>query len=186
MVHNKKPHLASIQEFGATAYVKDLKAGKLDAHAQLGQFVGYDSESKGYRIYWPGKRSISVEHNVMFNQDDIQINDSTVSISGGVQFEGEMESEKVIQYPVNHVKDPEKVDMEKDVDSQPEKEALNKGQDCYYFSCFLRYISFQAVILIYLCVSFFVLIDSFIFAFSTALCSCIASTTALCSSIAID
>jgi hypothetical protein len=29
--HNKKPHLAGIQEFGAAAYVKDLKAGKLDA-----------------------------------------------------------------------------------------------------------------------------------------------------------
>jgi hypothetical protein len=29
--HNKKPHLAGIQEFGAAAYVKDLKARKLDA-----------------------------------------------------------------------------------------------------------------------------------------------------------
>ena len=28
--HKKKPNLAGIQEFGATAYVKDLKAGKLD------------------------------------------------------------------------------------------------------------------------------------------------------------
>ena len=36
MMHNKKPNLAGIQEFGATAYVKDLKAGKLDARAQLG------------------------------------------------------------------------------------------------------------------------------------------------------
>ena len=129
MVHNKKPHLAGIQEFGAAAYVNDLKAGKLDACAQLGQFMGYDSKSKGYRIYWPGKRSISVKHNVVFNQDDIQINDSTVSISSGVQSEGEMESEKVIQYPVNRVEDPEKIDMEEDVDSQPEKEALDKGQD---------------------------------------------------------
>ena len=61
MVNNKKPHLAGIQEFGVAAYVKDLKAGKLDACARLGCFVGYDSESKAYRIYWPGKRSISVE-----------------------------------------------------------------------------------------------------------------------------
>ena len=29
--HKKKPNLAGIQELGATAYVKDLKAGKLDA-----------------------------------------------------------------------------------------------------------------------------------------------------------
>jgi hypothetical protein len=46
--HGKKPHLAGIQEFGAAAYVKDLTAGKLDARAQVGRFVGYDFESKGY------------------------------------------------------------------------------------------------------------------------------------------
>jgi len=39
MKNNKKPHLAGIQEFGAAAYVKDLKAGKLDSRAQLGHFV---------------------------------------------------------------------------------------------------------------------------------------------------
>jgi len=61
MRNNKKPHLASIQEFGVAAYVKDLKAGKLDAQAQLGHFVGYDSGYKGYQIYWPAKQSIMVE-----------------------------------------------------------------------------------------------------------------------------
>jgi hypothetical protein len=63
----KKPYLAGIQEFGAAAYVKDLLAEKLDAQAKKGHFVGYDSKSKGYRIYWPKKRTISVEHNVVFN-----------------------------------------------------------------------------------------------------------------------
>jgi hypothetical protein len=48
MKHEKKPYLGSIHEFGTAAYIKDLKAGKLDAHAQLRRFVGYDSESKGY------------------------------------------------------------------------------------------------------------------------------------------
>ena len=52
MQHKKKPHLAGIQEFRVAAYIKDLKAGKLDAHTKVGQFVGYDSESKGYQIYW--------------------------------------------------------------------------------------------------------------------------------------
>jgi GAG-pre-integrase domain len=61
MGHNKKPHLAGIQEFGAAAFVKDLAAGKLDARAKKGQFIGYDSESKGYRIYWPEKQSITIE-----------------------------------------------------------------------------------------------------------------------------
>ena len=67
MQHKKKPHLAGIQEFGVAAYIKDLKTGKLDAHAKVGQFIGYDLESKGYWIYWPQKRSITVECNVVFN-----------------------------------------------------------------------------------------------------------------------
>ena len=108
MVHKKKPHLGGIQEFGVAAYVKDLKAGKLDARAQVGHFVGYDTESKGYRIYWPGKRSITVERNVVFNKKDVQAADGTVTFSSGVQSKGE--KEKVIQYPENvtqnHEKDP--------------------------------------------------------------------------------
>ena len=34
MLNKKVPNLAGIQEFGAAAYVKDLKAGKLDACAK--------------------------------------------------------------------------------------------------------------------------------------------------------
>ena len=87
MIHKRKPNLAGIQEFGAAAYVKDLKAGKLDARAQVGQFVGYDSESKGFWIYWPGKRSVSVERNVVFNENDVH-NGGTVTILVGVLSEG--------------------------------------------------------------------------------------------------
>jgi hypothetical protein len=92
--HNKKPHLAGIQEFGAAAYVKDLKAEKLDARAKVGRFVGYDSESKGFRIYWPGKRTVTVEHDVVFNENDIR--DGSVTISSNVLSEGEMEGDKII------------------------------------------------------------------------------------------
>jgi hypothetical protein len=67
MDHNKKPHLACIQEFGAAAHVKDLTARKLDTRAKKDYFVRYDSESKGYRIFWPEKRSISIKRNVVFN-----------------------------------------------------------------------------------------------------------------------
>ena len=99
MVNKQKPYLGGIQEFSATAYVKDLKARKLDARAQLGRFVGYDLESKGYRIYWPGKRSISVERNVIFNQDNVQTAEKTTTIPGDLLVKGERN--KVIQQPQN-------------------------------------------------------------------------------------
>ena len=50
MRHKRKPYLAGIQEFGATAYVKDLKAGKLDARAKVSCFVGYDSELLAWKM----------------------------------------------------------------------------------------------------------------------------------------
>ena len=62
--------------------------------------MGYDSESKGYRIYWPGKRSVTVERNVVFNQNDLQnLNESTV-IQDEAQSEGERY--KFIQAPLKN------------------------------------------------------------------------------------
>ena len=100
MQHKKKPHLAGIQEFGVAAYVKDLKAGKLDAHAKVGQFVGYDLESKGYWIYWPQKQSITVKCNVVFNESDVTANDNIHITAGDAVDEGERD--KIIQPPASN------------------------------------------------------------------------------------
>ena len=128
MGNRRKPHLGGIQEFGAAAYVKDLAAGKLDARAKKGRFVGYDSESKGYRIYWPEKRSISVERNVVFNREDVHTPDDSAIIHGVVQSEGE--KEKVIQSPINNaenVKEPENEGIEpaKPIENAPKPEGTS-------------------------------------------------------------
>ena len=131
MKNKKKPHLGGIQEFGVAAYVKDLKAGKLDARAQVGRFVGYDSESKGYRIYWPGKRSITVERNVIFNQNDVRSNESVTIPSGDVLSEGEMN--KVIQNSESNINDNEKPENNPNTpehtQSEHEKDDPNQEQD---------------------------------------------------------
>ena len=97
MRHGKKPYLAGIQEFRTAAYMKDLDVGKLDPKARIGRFVGYDSESKGYRIYWPKQKSISVEWNVVFNVSDITLEEVNVPIPMDALAEGERD--KVIQSP---------------------------------------------------------------------------------------
>ena len=125
-IHGKKPHLAGIQEFGAAAYVKDLKAGKLDARAHMGRFVGYDSESKGFRIYWAGKRSVTIERNVVFNENDVRNDGSTVSI--GPLSEGEKEAEKVIQGPEDSSENPEQVEDEQYKANKPEQESVGEDQ----------------------------------------------------------
>jgi hypothetical protein len=101
MGNKKIPHLAGIQEFGTAAYVKDLSAGKLDAQAKKGHFVGYGFESKGYRIYWPKKKLITVKRNVVFNQVNISSSDNLTIIHGEAQSEGE--KDKIIQAPQNNV-----------------------------------------------------------------------------------
>jgi len=102
--------------------VKDLKAGKLDARTQQGHFVGYDSKSKGYRIYWPTKRSITAKRNVVFNGNDIQATESSTTFSVGVQSEGERD--KVIQYPENHKEHPKEVQNQQ---NEPIDESAEKG-----------------------------------------------------------
>ena len=92
MRHKRKPNLTGIQEFGTAAYVKNLGAGKLEERAKIGRFVGYDSESKGYRIYWPDKRTISVERNVVFNKSDAHIHNDPGVVPGSVFAEEENDS----------------------------------------------------------------------------------------------
>ena len=79
------------------AYVKDLKAGKLDACAKLRWFMGYNSKSKGFCIYWPNKWSVTVKCDVIFNQEDILTKSDHVIIPSDVL--SEREKDKVIQHP---------------------------------------------------------------------------------------
>ena len=77
-----KPNLKRVLVFGAIVWIKVKDAGKLDPQAVEGFFVGYDEESKGYRLYFPKRRQIAVERDVYFNKDAV------VEI-GDVVFEGE-------------------------------------------------------------------------------------------------
>ena len=61
-----KPDLSDLHEFGALVYVL-VEAGKLDPRGVEARFVGYDKERKGYRIYWPSKRIVTVERNLKFH-----------------------------------------------------------------------------------------------------------------------
>jgi hypothetical protein len=66
LVNNSKPNLALAHEFGTPVYVHVTTGGKLEAKAEEAIFVGVDQESKGYQIWWAGKRKVSIERNVTF------------------------------------------------------------------------------------------------------------------------
>jgi len=71
-----KPDLSDLHEFGATIYVR-VEAKKLDDRGVEAKFVGYYEERKGYRVYLPKKRIVTVERNVKFAPDEIPIPDDT-------------------------------------------------------------------------------------------------------------
>ena len=127
--HGRKPNLSGIQEFGATAYVKDLSAGKLDLRACIGRFIGYDLESKGYRIYWPKKKTILVEHDVVFNKNDVTSDDNSITIPGDALAEGERD--KIIQSP-NLAPLSVKLVDELELDHKPE--AMEKPEKVLFLS----------------------------------------------------
>ena len=66
LVHKSKPNLAQAHEFGRKLYIHSTVGGKLEARANETIFVRIDEESKGYCVYWPEKRHVSIEHNVTF------------------------------------------------------------------------------------------------------------------------
>ena len=77
-----KPDLSNVHPWGCKAWVKRLDVGKLEPRADECRFIGFDSESKGLRVYWPGKNRVSVERDIYFNEKDALDNDE-------VQIEGE-------------------------------------------------------------------------------------------------
>ncbi|GJX99077.1 retrovirus-related pol polyprotein from transposon TNT 1-94 [Tanacetum coccineum] len=70
LVHNKKPDLSFLRIFGALCYPtndnEDL--GKLKAKADIGFFVGYAPNRKGYRIYNKRTRQIMETIHVTFDE----------------------------------------------------------------------------------------------------------------------
>jgi hypothetical protein len=46
--------------------VQHEKNSKLDGQVNEGCWVGFDEQSKGHQNFWPGKRSVTVEHSVVF------------------------------------------------------------------------------------------------------------------------
>jgi hypothetical protein len=60
----KKPDLSGVREWGERVWVRVEKGDKLGGRVREGRWVGVDEKSKGFRIYWPDSRKVTVERNV--------------------------------------------------------------------------------------------------------------------------
>ena len=65
-LYGVKPDTSNLHLWCFRVWVRDLTAGKLDPRGREGRFVGYDSESKGYRVYWVDLRTVGVKCDLIF------------------------------------------------------------------------------------------------------------------------
>jgi hypothetical protein len=76
ILHGSKPNLANLQPWGCKVRVHNPGGSKLDSRSSIGRWVGFDVETRdGHRIYWPEKRTVSIERSVKFNfePDDVVV-----------------------------------------------------------------------------------------------------------------
>jgi hypothetical protein len=83
------PDLSTLIPFGTHTWVKLYKPGKLNSQAKEGRFVGFDTECRGYKVYYPETRTVNVEREVVFNKDKLTYDDSTVPLPIDDSPEGE-------------------------------------------------------------------------------------------------
>jgi hypothetical protein len=75
VVTGKKPNLAKLPEWGCVVWVHTKSNSKLDGRTVEGRWVGFDEQSKGHRIFWPGKRSVAVELSVTFTKPLVSVDE---------------------------------------------------------------------------------------------------------------
>lgn len=67
----RKPSISHLRVFGSIAYahVPDQKRSKLDDKSERYVFIGYDSRSKGYKLYNPSNKKITISRDVEFDEE---------------------------------------------------------------------------------------------------------------------
>ncbi|KAF8815816.1 hypothetical protein BYT27DRAFT_7034917, partial [Phlegmacium glaucopus] len=97
ILNGRKPNLAKLQPWGCKVRVHDTSGSKLDGRSKIGRWMGFDVETKdGHHVYWPERRTVTVERSVKFNVDD-EIN------VGHLPLEGEKEPDVVEQQEPNNI-----------------------------------------------------------------------------------
>ena len=111
----RKPDLSELPEWGAKVWVHDDEGNKLEGRSKIGRWVGFDEESThAHRIYWPDRRTVSVERNIKFDENFILIPKVDMPLEG--EIEERLEKERVEDKSVERDQLP---DVNQPVDTQP-------------------------------------------------------------------
>ena len=99
VLYGTKPEVGGIHLWGSRVWVRSLTAGKLDPRGREGRFVGYDTESKGCRVYWTDSRTIGVERDLIF--EDRPMDDELISLPASSVTKNRPKTVPPVQPPSN-------------------------------------------------------------------------------------
>ena len=72
--YGKIPDISNFHIFGSIVFVKrEKEPDKLGPQTIEGQWIGLEPASNGHYIYWTDRRSVTVERNVVFSSQQIQL-----------------------------------------------------------------------------------------------------------------
>ena len=99
MLNRRKPNLANLHEWGEVVWVHTTEGNKLEGQAKTGQWIGFDKINNGHRIYWPKRKTVTVERSIRFSNDDVIFlsNATTMPIQG----ESEQSNYETTENPKN-------------------------------------------------------------------------------------
>lgn len=101
-----KPDLSHLRVFGCPVYVHvpKEKRTKLEPSGKKGIFIGYNEDTKGYRIYIPGQRSVEISRDVKFEENFISTDtedDSIIDLDRDLTTENERENNTINSEPTS-------------------------------------------------------------------------------------
>ena len=74
MLYQRKPTLKGVHEWGEKIWVHVTGNNKLQARGVPARWLGYNEETNAHRVYWPEKKTVSVERSIKFHdnqRDDV-------------------------------------------------------------------------------------------------------------------
>ena len=82
MLYKSKPHLEDLPEWGSHVSILHEGQGKLEDHADQAHWVGYSGNTQGHRVYWLGRRQVTVKLNITFDHSMVIIQHQDMTEEG--------------------------------------------------------------------------------------------------------
>ncbi|KAF8799613.1 hypothetical protein BYT27DRAFT_7066735, partial [Phlegmacium glaucopus] len=125
-----KPNLSNLQTWGCKVRVHNPSGSKLDGHSKIGRWMGFDPDTKeGHHIYWPEKRSVTVERSVKLNFEEEEIRIRIAPLEEEVGEVEDVESTKEKAKSIPEIPEiPEVEDVTEQPNDGPIKVAEGRGK----------------------------------------------------------